>query len=289
MHFSFAPPADAGVITRAAGADFTANFLTPEFSISDRLFEFAKSGLSMKEATEKLGLSRNRTIFLCLKMGVDLGGAVARNEAELAAPTGGRDFQASEVSVLRDLIIRQGCSLETAARIMTIMVHDMVSADEVLNACLQHKIESSSVRNAALKPKVIALAAAAAHKTTVESAQASPVEKLPFSAPAPAPEYRPLRLRLFEIADDQCHNLAGRDEEGFTVYCGLPRYRTRQYCKVCHNRLLVEPTPIKGISLKKRPSAPVAAPKQIAKPAAPKPVNRYREYAMALESRLRMG
>jgi hypothetical protein len=288
MHVSFAPPADAGVITRAAGADFTANFLNRDFSISDQLFEFKKSGLSMKEATERLGLSRNRTIFLCLKMGIDLGGAAARSEPSTAAQDAGREFQAGEVSVLRDLIIRQGCSLETAARIMTIMVHDMVSADEVLNACLQHKIESSSVRNAALKPKVIALAAAV-QKNPIEGDRVSPIEALPFSAPTPAPEYRPLRLRLFEIADDQCHNLAGRDEEGVTVYCGLPRYRTRQYCKVCHNTLLIEPTPIKGISTKKRASTAVAAPKQIAKPASPKPVNRYREYAMALESRLRMG
>lgn len=285
MHGSFAPLVDTGVMTHAISADFTGNFADAEFSISDRLFEFKKSGLSMKEATERLGLSRNRTIFLCLKMGIDLDRAASPSEATPAPSDGGREFNAGEVSVLRDLIIRQGCSLDTAARIMTIMVHDVVQADEVLAACLQHKIEASSVRNAALRPKVIALAEAAAAAAT---AQKCAVEALPFSPPAPAPEYRPLRLRLFEIADDQCHNLAGRDEEGVTVYCGLPRFSTRQYCKVCHNKLLMAPPPMKGVSLKKRlPSAaPARAP--IAKAAPAKP-NKYREYAKALESRLRMG
>lgn len=279
MHGSFAPLVDTGVMTHVATSDYNANFQNADFSISDRLFEFKKSGLSMREATERLGLSRNRTIFLCLKMGIDLD---ARNSAREAAPKApsSRDFNAGEISVLRDLIIRQGCSLETAARIMTIMVHELVQADEVLDACLQHKIESSSVRNAALRPKVIALAAtAAAQKTAVES--------LPFIAPAPTSEYRPLRLRLFEIADDQCHNLAGRDEEGVTVYCGLPRFSTRQYCKTCHNKLLVEPPPIKGITLKKRTPAPTPAPIAIAKPATAKPVNKYREHALAMKARER--
>lgn len=282
MHGSFAPLVDTGAMAHAVSADFTANFSNAEFSISDRLFEFKKSGLSMREATEKLGLSRNRTIFLCLKMGVDLDRAASYREAPAEAILSGRQFNAGEVSVLRDLIIRQGCSLETAARIMTIMVHEIVQADEILNACLQHKIEASSVRNAALKPKVIALAAAAA-------AQKSPVEALPFSppAPAPAPEYRPLRLRLFEIADDQCHNLAGRDEEGVTVYCGLPRFSTRQYCKACHGRLLVEPPPIKGITLKKRTPAPSPAPLAVAKAPTAKPINRYREHALAMKARER--
>ena len=282
MHGSFAPLVDTGAVTHAVTANFTANFPVAEFSISDQLFEFKKSGLSMREATEKLGLSRNRTIFLCLKMGIDLDRAASSREAAPSTSIGGREFNAGEVSVLRDLIIRQGCSLETAARIMTIMVHQMVQADEVLNACLQHKIEASSVRNAALKPKVIALAAAAA-------AQKTAVEALPFSPPPPAPasEYRPLRLRLFEIADDQCHNLAGRDEEGVTVYCGLPRFSTRQYCKACHGKLLVEPPPIKGITLKKRTPAPAPAPIAIAKLPAPKPVNRYREHALAMKARER--
>lgn len=280
MHGSFAAPATAGVISREIAANFMPNFEPGNFSISDQLLEYKKNGLSMREATEKLGLSRNRTIFLCLKNGVDLTG---KAPASPAASEGGREFRAGEVSVLRDLIVRQGCSLETAARIMTIMVHDIVSSDEVLNTCLRHKIDASSVRTAALKPKPIPVAAAALTKS-------NGVEALPFAPAAPVPEHRPLRLRLWEIGDDQCHNIAGRDDEGMTVYCGLPRFSTRQYCKTCHNALLVEPPPIKGITLKKRSAAP-ATPSQVAiavPAAAPtKPRNKYREFALALQARAR--
>ncbi|PZR95195.1 MAG: hypothetical protein DI537_05265 [Stutzerimonas stutzeri] len=279
MLVSFDSPVSSGVNTRTVAGDFSENFSSTEYSVSDRLFAFKRSGLSMREATEKLGLSRNRTIFLCLKLGVDLAGS--RESASAAVPTG-RSFQAAEVSVLRDLIIRQGCSLETAARIMSIMVHDQVTADDVLDTCLHHKIEASSVRNAALRPKVIALAASAAPAI-------NPIEALPFSQPAPTPEYRPLRLRLFEIADDQCHNPAGRDDEGVTVYCGLPRFSTREYCKACQDKLRVAAPSPKTAPKLKRKSTVAVSPKPATKPATPKPVNRYREYAMALESRARMG
>lgn len=279
--FSIAP--HAGKATAVAGMNPSSMHLNADFSISDQLFAFKKMNLTMKEITDRLGVSRNRAIFLCLKEGVDLSGrnsTVGESGARLS-----RNFRAGEVSVLRDLIERQGCSLATAARIMGIMAHDVISADQILTACIQHKIEAETVRSATARPVQINLAASV-QQAEPKTLKIDPVESLPFapSVPVAPAEYRPLRLRLNEVGEDQCHNIVGRDDEGVTVYCGLPRFRLRQYCERCHGKLLVEPPPIKGIT-PKRVTAPVELPAKSAI-TPPKPVNKYREVARAMQARL---
>jgi hypothetical protein len=283
MHGTFSQSPATGGVT--AIANF--NFASADFSISDQLFEYKKMGLNMKEITERLGVSRNRAIFLCLKEGIDLSPAVPKSAPPISQPA--REFKAGEVSVLRNLIVDQGCSLATAARIMGIMARDHVTADQILNACIQHKIEADAVRGGAQVSKIEVAASNARAEATTEASAAS-VEALPFAPPATVAEYRPLRLRLRELGEDQCHNISGRDDEGVTVYCGLPRFKTRQYCQRCHGKLLVEPPPIKGITPKRTetrlelPAAP--APVLVASPITPKPVNRYREVALAMQARL---
>lgn len=262
--------------------------------ITHRISILFDAGLSLRETSKTLGLSRNKTAFLAFRgnlkapqksLAPEEHAANFNQPPALPSQKTGHLFKDDEIFVLKDLIVRQGCTLETATRTMAIFTRRPVSHAEITAACDQHgfksapsdlrekilpmqNISNSSNPSTSIAP-ILAFAPAPAPAPTA-AAIAKPAVA-PTQAPTPS-------VTILQLKSHHCRSITGRAKSGLALYCAEATLPAKSYCAACHSRYFVKAPPIELRT--KNPKSRVAT-----SSGHDRPVNRYREVARAIEAR----
>ncbi|MFC3637985.1 hypothetical protein ACFONL_11480 [Camelimonas fluminis] len=247
----------------------------PLATIPSRMKALVQAGHDLRGVAKSLGISRNKAAFLAFRAKISLKPMATRpppsanfHPTLVSRPSDHvHAFTGEEVSVLRDLIARQGCSIETAARTMTIMARRPITQEEIISAC--HALE-------------IRLQASIRHASVASPSHRAPITL--HSAPEPAPTAEEVSVprlsqaqhgvSIMALASSHCRSVIGRNTRGLPLYCAQDKKPGSSFCPSCHSRFFVPPPVVE----RPRPRAAFECSDET-------PVNRYRAVARAMQAR----